>query len=429
MYLQNEAGHSFFSLPQLNQCLKRGAKRDQLNNLKRALFEHTKAAAAQEQQPLPVAVFVDSEDKCLEIASALCGDGYAAEAFGSSAPEQHQHSAPAPRPALRVVVASGDALAASGARGFGLVINLDLPGNLMQYVHRIGLLRRSGTLGSITTFFEDSNSKVLDIMSFISRCWSAMGDLKTEWGYESACSIAELGGEASWTTIRVRDELAFVRDALLATSQPAVTDGELLRGVASLSGLQTLDLSGWRVLTSLPESVPLPASLERLVLANCQALASLPPSISGLSRLRELDVSGCPALQVLPPLAGMVSLEKLDATGCMSLRQLPEDLGALTGLKTLALGGCTYLASLPGSISGCVSLETLQLYLCSSLCSLPIGVAALRSLQRMDLRGCPAMDRLPEDLLALATMSPCTPKQEWAPMGLSETAWYGGIGR
>lgn len=45
-------------------------------------------------------------------------------------------------------------------KGISYVINLDMPGNIEDYVHRIGRTGRAGTTGTAVSFFTEGNSKL-----------------------------------------------------------------------------------------------------------------------------------------------------------------------------------------------------------------------------------------------------------------------------
>ena len=45
-------------------------------------------------------------------------------------------------------------------KGISYVINLDMPGNIEDYVHRIGRTGRAGSTGTAVSFFTDNNSKL-----------------------------------------------------------------------------------------------------------------------------------------------------------------------------------------------------------------------------------------------------------------------------
>lgn len=45
-------------------------------------------------------------------------------------------------------------------KGISYVINLDMPGNIEDYVHRIGRTGRGGATGNAVSFFTEANSKM-----------------------------------------------------------------------------------------------------------------------------------------------------------------------------------------------------------------------------------------------------------------------------
>jgi Leucine-rich repeat (LRR) protein len=118
-----------------------------------------------------------------------------------------------------------------------------------------------------------------------------------------------------------------------------------------LTGLQTLDLSRWKSLTSLQEGISALTGLQTLNLGKCESLTSLPEGISALTRLQTLDLGFCQRLTLLPEgisaLTGLQTLNRqtveepnLAAGGHLSLDQ-PSDAGSLkpqqaTGSRALA---------------------------------------------------------------------------------------------
>ena len=96
----------------------------------------------------------------------------------------------------------------------------------------------------------------------------------------------------------------------------------------------TLDLSGCRDLSSLPEWLGDFAGLETLCLRRCRSVVELPESLKrSAGTVRTLDLSGCRSLGELPGWLGdFAALETLDLSGCSGLRELPEWVNGLQSL-------------------------------------------------------------------------------------------------
>lgn len=62
-----------------------------------------------------------------------------------------RHSNPGPRDFLLTIL---------DVKGITYVINYDMPGNIEDYVHRIGRTGRAGTTGTAVSFFSEGNSKL-----------------------------------------------------------------------------------------------------------------------------------------------------------------------------------------------------------------------------------------------------------------------------
>jgi hypothetical protein len=116
---------------------------------------------------------------------------------------------------------------------------------------------------------------------------------------------------------------------------------ELLKEVAQLTRLQTLDLYVCLELTALPAELGALTGLQRLNLFCCFELTALPAELGALTVLRELDLRGCYGLTALPAeLGALTCLQELDVSWCSGLTALPAELGTLTGLRELYLSNC-----------------------------------------------------------------------------------------
>ena len=143
-------------------------------------------------------------------------------------------------------------------------------------------------------------------------------------------------------------------------------------------GLRTLDLSGERGLTALPDGL----HGFGLNLTDT-GITELP---ADLHVDFKLNLTGCTALETLPRGRKTGSLV---LTGCTALQALPEDLD----VNFLTLDGCTALEHWPESAR--VTIGSVSARDCARLSGLP---GTLGSLTNLDLRGCRRVDTLPPDL-------------------------------
>lgn len=113
-------------------------------------------------------------------------------------------------------------------------------------------------------------------------------------------------------------------------------------GLAALSCLASLSLSGNTPLSCYTPLASLGRSLARLDLSDC-GLEALPPELSVLSCLEFLELSDNPGLgeaddTVFVPLLGATRLTALELRAC-ELQAVPRVLAALRALCALALSG------------------------------------------------------------------------------------------
>ncbi|SGZ55545.1 CIC11C00000002612 [Sungouiella intermedia] len=107
-------------------------------------------------------VFASTKRACDEITSYLREDGWPALAIHGDK-DQHERdwvlrefrSGKAP-----IMVATDVAARGIDVKGITYVINYDMPGNIEDYVHRIGRTGRAGTTGTAVSLFTDGNSKL-----------------------------------------------------------------------------------------------------------------------------------------------------------------------------------------------------------------------------------------------------------------------------
>ncbi|XBA50458.1 ATP-dependent RNA helicase DBP2 [Candidozyma auris] len=107
-------------------------------------------------------IFSSTKRACDDITSFLREDGWPALAIHGDK-DQHERdwvlrefrSGKSP-----IMVATDVAARGIDVKGITYVINYDMPGNIEDYVHRIGRTGRAGTSGTAVSFFTDANSKL-----------------------------------------------------------------------------------------------------------------------------------------------------------------------------------------------------------------------------------------------------------------------------
>ncbi|XP_061993984.1 disease resistance protein RUN1-like [Rosa rugosa] len=153
-----------------------------------------------------------------------------------------------------------------------------------------------------------------------------------------------------------------------------------------MDSLRRLSLSGSDI-KELDESIENLTGLEYLDLTDCKNLTTLPCSIYGLQNLNTLDASGCSKLATFPKIpVKMDSLRRLYLKGS-DIRELDESIENLNGLEELDLSGCKNLTTLPCSIYGLQNLKTLDASGCSKLATFPKIPVKMDSLRRLFLKG------------------------------------------
>ena len=94
-------------------------------------------------------------------------------------------------------------------------------------------------------------------------------------------------------------------------------------------------------------------------------------------RIQSLTLSRFPKMESLPEgIQHLTSLRDLRLWNCDGLTTIPEWIGSLTSLKNLEFWGCPNLTSLPEEIRSLTSLESLEIYHCPILlkrCQRQIG--------------------------------------------------------
>ncbi|KAM7493503.1 hypothetical protein LguiB_028112 [Lonicera macranthoides] len=200
----------------------------------------------------------------------------------------------------------------------------------------------------------------------------------------------------------------------------------------------------------LLNSSSMPSSLETIVISNWVKLASLPRCLLNFIRLTNLMFYGCPGLESFPERGLPPNLRSLAISNCYNLKYLPDDqMQSLTSLVEVEVSGCPCLESFPqgrwppnlqslsignikkqpiskwglhrlptslvdfcidGDIPGLTSfsgvgiklptsLTTLYINGLQSIESLSMGLENLTSLQELRIWECPKLQSLPDKLL------------------------------
>ena len=161
------------------------------------------------------------------------------------------------------------------------------------------------------------------------------------------------------------------------TLSPAPTN---MRGIATLTGVRTLRLTGVVSPKNLGEIAKMPA-LETLKLedAGPTHLAKL----AGAPTLTTLEVAGA-TFKALT-LSGSATLQSLSFERCDAIEKV-GNLSGLPALRSLTFKSCKALADL-GGLSTAPRLEALDLSGCTAVRDVDV-LSALEALTRLDLRGC-----------------------------------------
>ncbi|CAN6699559.1 unnamed protein product [Malus baccata var. baccata] len=188
---------------------------------------------------------------------------------------------------------------------------------------------------------------------------------------------------------------------------------EIHPSIGHLKRLYLVNLTGCKMLSSLPEDFYKSKSVETLLLdgcltfrevhedlggmislrileAKCTSIGQVPPSIVGLKNLTRLSLSDVRSIHLLQSRYGLNSLMELNLQRC-KLADVPKGLGSLISLQDLNLNGNDF-HTLP-SLSGLSKLETLSLEGCDVLreiCDLPTNLKFLHAC------GCLSLVKMPD---------------------------------
>lgn len=177
----------------------------------------------------------------------------------------------------------------------------------------------------------------------------------------------------------------------------------LTPSIGQMTTLESLDLSGSRKLSELPEEIGDLSNLTSLDLSSTN-IKSLPASVKRLRTLESLNLGGCRNLLQLPEVLGdLVGLTKLDLYNA-NITSLPPWLGRLKNLKVLDLGGCRNISQLPDVIGELTSLTSLDLN-STELTSVSPSIGKLRNLDSLNLGEARNFSELPDEIGELASLT------------------------
>ncbi|CAN6699573.1 unnamed protein product [Malus baccata var. baccata] len=190
---------------------------------------------------------------------------------------------------------------------------------------------------------------------------------------------------------------------------------EIHSSIGHLKRLALVNLTGCKMLSSLPEDFYKSKSVKTLLLNGCfqfrevhkdigemislrileakdTAITEVPRSIVELKNLTRLSLQGVQRLSCPLLLWGLNFLRELNLSQCaLSDDEIPKGLGSLISLQYLSLGRNDF-HTLP-SLSGLSKLETLSLNHCYKLCEI---CDLPTNLKFVHARGCPSLVTMPD---------------------------------
>ncbi|XP_048421708.1 disease resistance protein RML1A [Pyrus x bretschneideri] len=194
--------------------------------------------------------------------------------------------------------------------------------------------------------------------------------------------------------------------------------------ICKLKSLKELDLTGCSKFKNFPEIFEPMEHLEFLSLEGT-AVKELHSSIEFLFVLKKIQLTGCKMLTSLPTrICKLKSLERLDLTGCSAFFKFPEIMEPMEHLEFLRLAG-TRVKELPSSIENLIGLQTLDLRLCSNFEVYPSSINSLTNLKTLSFRHCLRLKKVPPfsvGLLSLEKLDLCYSGLLKIPSGLIHLA-------
>uniref|UniRef100_A0A061S0N5 ATP-dependent RNA helicase DDX5/DBP2 n=1 Tax=Tetraselmis sp. GSL018 TaxID=582737 RepID=A0A061S0N5_9CHLO len=142
------------------QHMQKTSEKTKLEDVLTYLLEEQQAAASSNHRMPLTIVFVERKARCDEVADALKMAKLEAAALhgGLTQGEREGSLRDFTLGKIRVLVATDVASRGLDVKGIELVVNMDLPRNFEDYVHRIGRTGRAGVQGRATSFYTDRDS-------------------------------------------------------------------------------------------------------------------------------------------------------------------------------------------------------------------------------------------------------------------------------
>nr|XP_028965604.1 TMV resistance protein N-like isoform X1 [Malus domestica] len=178
---------------------------------------------------------------------------------------------------------------------------------------------------------------------------------------------------------------------------------QVWEGYKSLQKLKIINLGHSTFLQKSLDFSQVP-NLEKLILEGCDKLSEIHPSIGHLKRLALVNLTGCKMLSSLPrDFYKSKSVETLLLNGCSQFRKVHEDLGEMISLRILETD-YTAIRKVPLSIVGLKNLTRLSLQGVKRI-RLPHSLHGLNSLRELNISWCDlADDAIPKDLGTLISL-------------------------
>ncbi|XP_040374550.1 disease resistance protein RPV1-like [Rosa chinensis] len=193
---------------------------------------------------------------------------------------------------------------------------------------------------------------------------------------------------------------------------------ELDESIENLIGLERLDLTHCKNLTTLPCNIYGLQNLESLEASGCSKLVAFPKIPIKMDSLRQLNLGRSDIRELDESIENLIGLERLDLTHCENLITMPHNIYELHNLKALYGDKCSKLATFPKipskmdslrqlsligsdireldeSIENLIGLEELNLRDCKNLTTLPCSIYGLENLVSLYLDNCSKLARFP----------------------------------
>ena len=186
--------------------------------------------------------------------------------------------------------------------------------------------------------------------------------------------------------------------------------------LASLKGLEVLDLSRVKLAAGAPAELASLPALRDLYLAGC-GLSEFPGAASALPELRYLNLDRNQIAALPDELPAGLRWLRLNHN---ALEALPDAVGKLERLERIYLRG-NKLTALPDTLAGCTRLEDVELAE-NDLEAFPAFLCALPRLRNLDLTGNRRVETLPDDNALHAMKSLRTLALTGCPLSSNERA-------